>query len=180
MEEGAPPTSLIRGQGPVCCRFVRLDVPDAEGMWTGKSGDAGGWQLDARCLAGLSPNALSHALYPWRLLHPVAPCILCPLQGSPHVTQEGLSARHREPGCPTAVLGLRWGASSSPQRGGEQASLSLAIKSPSGMPQPLHRRWQTVTIEEVGKLEWAIGGLPSGDGVGDRVQDSGYCSKRLF
>lgn len=37
-----------------------------------------------------------------------------------------------------------------------------------------------MAIEDVGKLEWATGGLPSRDGVADRVQDSGYCPKGLF
>lgn len=71
LEEGAlPPCPKGMGaesRGLICCHFVRLQMPNAEGTWTGKSGDTGGWRLVLNVCEDLTQH-------PHRSPMPWAPC----------------------------------------------------------------------------------------------------------
>lgn len=144
---------------------------------TGKSRVAGGWQLGARCFEKVEPKCSNICPIPFapapscNTSHPLsltvqpnaAPNPTCGLKRASDVMGSALLASE---GCWDVQL-QSWGWDGEtefpPKREVSRIS-SLALRRPNGPPWPLHRRWQRVTTEEVGRLRWAMGGLPLWDG----------------
>lgn len=130
---------------------------------TGKSRVAGSQQLGARYIEKVEPKCSNICPIPFApapscnashpLLLTVQPnAIPNPIRGLKRASEIMGSALLALEGCWDIQL-QSWGwdgETELPHKQEVSRTSSLALRSPNGTPWPLHRTWQTVTIEEVG------------------------------